>query len=303
MALPASGQITLNQVNVELDNSGTAQIGMGDTAVRDLFGIPSGEIEMSDGYGKSSQILPTQTYVAATNGVVAMGSSSTNGQLTFSGWSPQSGDLLLVAGWNHAQGGLQVASGITSIVNQKGSTWYPPYNFIGSIAIGYRICNGNESNTINAIRGGSAPYSTFGVGGVSGSINGAVFRYSNAITGVSERNTQNSFVIEPNGTTNSVTRVLNNSSISQPYIDWADSSANAGASYNNAPTNYFSNMTNAFLSNRGTSAQPNRYGRSVFRPSNGNENVTWTSLPHGGSGGYGNDVKVSRFSTTLLLSF
>jgi len=54
MALPASGQITLNQVNVELGLSGTAQIGMNDAAVRGLFGIASGEIEMSDGYGKSS---------------------------------------------------------------------------------------------------------------------------------------------------------------------------------------------------------------------------------------------------------
>lgn len=57
MALPSSGQITLNQVNVELGNSGTAQIGLGDTAVRGLFEISSGEIEMSDGYGKSSNKL------------------------------------------------------------------------------------------------------------------------------------------------------------------------------------------------------------------------------------------------------
>jgi len=60
MALPASGQITLNQVNVELGNSGTAQIDMGGAAVRGLFGIASGEIEMSDGYGKSSEtVLPS----------------------------------------------------------------------------------------------------------------------------------------------------------------------------------------------------------------------------------------------------
>jgi hypothetical protein len=57
MALPASGQITLNQVNVELGLSGTAQIGMNDSAVRGLFDIASGEIEMSDGYGKSSETV------------------------------------------------------------------------------------------------------------------------------------------------------------------------------------------------------------------------------------------------------
>ena len=54
MALPASGQISLNDVNVELGNSGTAQIDMNSAAVRGLFGIPSGEIEMSDGYGKAN---------------------------------------------------------------------------------------------------------------------------------------------------------------------------------------------------------------------------------------------------------
>ena len=56
MALPASGQITMNQVNVELGNSGTAQIDMNSAAVRGLFGIASGEIEMADGYGKSNTV-------------------------------------------------------------------------------------------------------------------------------------------------------------------------------------------------------------------------------------------------------
>lgn len=66
MALQSSGQISLNDVNVELNNSGTAQIGLGDSAVRDLFDIPSGEIEMADGYGKSNI-----SYMAATGGTVA----------------------------------------------------------------------------------------------------------------------------------------------------------------------------------------------------------------------------------------
>jgi len=55
MALPASGQISLSQVNTELGNASTAQINMGSAAVRGLFGIASGAIKMSDGYGKSSQ--------------------------------------------------------------------------------------------------------------------------------------------------------------------------------------------------------------------------------------------------------
>jgi len=54
MALQTSGQISLNDVNVELGNSGTAQIDMGGSAVRGLFGIASGEIEMADGYGRAN---------------------------------------------------------------------------------------------------------------------------------------------------------------------------------------------------------------------------------------------------------
>lgn len=55
MPLPPSGAISLNEVNVELGNPGTSQIGMNDAAVRGLFQVPSGAISMSDGYGKSSQ--------------------------------------------------------------------------------------------------------------------------------------------------------------------------------------------------------------------------------------------------------
>jgi len=54
MTLPASGEITLNDVNVELGNTGTDAITIGSADVRDLFGVASGEITMADGYGKSS---------------------------------------------------------------------------------------------------------------------------------------------------------------------------------------------------------------------------------------------------------
>jgi len=59
MALQTSGQISLNDVNVELGNSGTAQISMGSSAVRGLFGVASGQIRMSDGYGKANEFVLT----------------------------------------------------------------------------------------------------------------------------------------------------------------------------------------------------------------------------------------------------
>ena len=55
MTLPSAGNpISLQQVNVELSNTATAAINMGSTAVRDLFDVSSGAIDMSDGYGKSA---------------------------------------------------------------------------------------------------------------------------------------------------------------------------------------------------------------------------------------------------------
>lgn len=54
MTLPTSGQIALSDVNVELGQGATTFIGLGDANVRNLFGIASGQIALSDGYGKSN---------------------------------------------------------------------------------------------------------------------------------------------------------------------------------------------------------------------------------------------------------
>lgn len=65
MALPASGAISMNDVNTELGNPGTTQISLNDTDVRTLFNIPSGAISLSDGYGCSS-------FTGATLGIIAV---------------------------------------------------------------------------------------------------------------------------------------------------------------------------------------------------------------------------------------
>ena len=66
MALPASGTISLSQVNVELALASTTAISMNQATVRTLFGVPSGAISMSNGYGKSS--VPVFTTPALMNG-------------------------------------------------------------------------------------------------------------------------------------------------------------------------------------------------------------------------------------------
>ena len=66
MALPSSGNsISLQQVNVELGNTGTDAINMGSSAVRGLFGVSSGAIDMSDGFGKSNAPPDPITYTTA----------------------------------------------------------------------------------------------------------------------------------------------------------------------------------------------------------------------------------------------
>jgi hypothetical protein len=54
MALPSSGAISLSQVNTELGVASTATRSLNDSTTRTLFGVASGAISMSNGYGKSA---------------------------------------------------------------------------------------------------------------------------------------------------------------------------------------------------------------------------------------------------------
>jgi hypothetical protein len=56
MALPSSGSISMSQINTELTNSSTATLNLGATTVRNLFGVLSGAISFSNGYGKQRVI-------------------------------------------------------------------------------------------------------------------------------------------------------------------------------------------------------------------------------------------------------
>lgn len=57
MTLPASGQISMSQVNTELAKSATATISLNDSAVRGLANVPSGQISMSNLWGASAYPL------------------------------------------------------------------------------------------------------------------------------------------------------------------------------------------------------------------------------------------------------
>ena len=147
MTLPSGTTISLNQVNTELSYSSTATIGLNDAAVRTLFGKSSGQISMSDGWGKSNAVTINLTlasntknynifsnkggsYVAGKsiinltiNGGVVVGSTSTSTYAmdTGSGWA--TGDVINITnnGYIAGKGGNGNGGGGTNTDGSPGT--------------------------------------------------------------------------------------------------------------------------------------------------------------------------------------
>ena len=81
MALPAEGQISMNDVNVELGYTGTAQIALNDAAVRTLAQVPSGAISLDNLHGKSN--------IPVSSGLVGWYDT---GSVSGSTWTDKSGN-------------------------------------------------------------------------------------------------------------------------------------------------------------------------------------------------------------------
>ena len=125
MTLPASGAISLNNVNVELGLSGTTSINMNQASVRTLFGVASGAISMSDGYGKSNTIAIGYTVVAGgggggnvTAGAYRSGGGGGAGALRFTTANIASGAFAVTVGG----GGGSATNGTDSSFNGLTST-------------------------------------------------------------------------------------------------------------------------------------------------------------------------------------
>jgi|GEM_PF-2993157 len=73
MALPSTGSLSMSQVAVELSRAATAQIALGEAAVRNLANLPSGPIGLINLRGKSAAIIYTASNLASLNLATAFG--------------------------------------------------------------------------------------------------------------------------------------------------------------------------------------------------------------------------------------
>jgi hypothetical protein len=119
MPLPSSPDaISLSQVNTELGLSASALISMNDAAVRTLFGVASGQISMSQGYGKANQFAFT------------ISSNQTNANLR---------TLAVNAGWN--QSSKVVATIGSGVYISSNTTGTPGLTVDGSFPGGVDLIN------------------------------------------------------------------------------------------------------------------------------------------------------------------
>jgi len=147
----------MSQVNSELGYTSTALISLNDSAVRNLAGVPSGAISMSNLQGKSNQFS------------FAISSNQTNANLR---------TLAVAAGWNQAS---QLIATINSgITISSSSTGTPALTINGSFPGGVQLVNngtiigrgGNGGNGANP--NGSGTGGAGGSGGLAVSVSSSV---------------------------------------------------------------------------------------------------------------------------------
>lgn len=146
MTLPLSGAISFNNINVELGVSGTTQASLGQTSYRNLAGVPSGQISMSNFYGKANQFAFT------------ISSNQTNANLR---------TLAVNAGWNQAS--KVVATIGSGIYISSNSTGTPALTVNGSFPGGVELVNSGFVVGMGGA-GGSAGTDSAGAAGSAGGL-------------------------------------------------------------------------------------------------------------------------------------
>lgn len=156
MALPASGAISLNQVNVELGAGSTSTRSLNDSTTRTLFGVASGQISLSQGYGKANQFS------------FNISSNQTNANLR---------TLAVNAGWNQTT--KVVATVNSGIYISSNGTGTPALTVDGSFPGGIELIN---SGTIVGRGGNGGIGKNSGQPGGNGSGGGPALSVSSPVS-------------------------------------------------------------------------------------------------------------------------
>ena len=192
MATP-SGQISLNDVNVELGLAGTTTITMNQANVRALAGVPSGAISMQNLQNKSNRVAISHTFTANTlnatrnlstipgyiagksdititinSGVYLYSDSTTGAGLTLSGGS--AGDTVTIVnnGFILGQGGRGGDKGTNASITGGGTalSLSYPVTFNNTSPVAY-VAGGGGGGA-----GGAPPNGAGGGGGAGGGAGG-----------------------------------------------------------------------------------------------------------------------------------
>ena len=164
MALPASGAISLNDVNVELGRSGTTTITMNDSVVRTLFGVASGTIDMNTGHGKANEFTATissnQTNLNLRTWALANGWGGTSKATITVGsgvyiYSTSTGNAGLTIDGSWPGGITVINNGFIMGKGGRGGGKFPYYGEDGGSAISLGVsCTINNTNGSAYIGGG-----------------------------------------------------------------------------------------------------------------------------------------------------
>lgn len=157
MTLPVSGAISFNNINVELGVAGTTQASLGQTSYRNLAGVASGAISMSNFYGKANQFAFT------------ISSNQTNANLR---------TLAVNAGWN--QSSKVVATINSGVYVGSNSTGTPALTVNGSFPGGVELVN--NGYIVGMGGAGGAGQGSVTAGGGSGGNGGLALSVSVAVS-------------------------------------------------------------------------------------------------------------------------
>lgn len=159
MALPSSGAISLSQVNVELGVSATATRSLNDSTTRTLFGVPSGAISMSNGYGKANQFSFT------------ISANQTNADLR---------TLAVNAGWN--QSSTLVVTVNSGVYISSNSTSTPALTIAGSFPGGVHLVNNGTIVGMGGAGGNGSFFTPFTPISTAGAAGGLALSVSTGVT-------------------------------------------------------------------------------------------------------------------------